>query len=235
MDEFDTLQRPRSERADGHTTALFLSLYVLVLAFFIVLVSMSSPEKIKSRAVMDSLTSTFASLLPPSGELTAFTSKEGDFLAAQAFQEQIATVFSTPIRIARAEIVQPGRLMRVVMASDSLFLPGTAEIREAHILLLDRIVASLSVTSPGLHYDMEFLVGSLPAPGGLLAVAETLESARAGAFARAMSGRGTPPDSIAVGLRPGDPREIVMQFFVRPLDEVRLEFDRAARRQEVGR
>jgi len=162
MDEFDTLQRPRSERADGHTTALFLSLYVLVLAFFIVLVSMSSPEKIKSRAVMDSLTSTFASLLAPSGELTAFTSKEGDFLAAQAFQEQIAAVFASPVRVARVEIVQPGRLMRVVMGADSLFLPETAEIREAHIPLLDRIVASLSVTTPGLHYDMEFLIGSTP-------------------------------------------------------------------------
>lgn len=235
MDEFDTLQRPQAESAAHHTTALFLSLYVLVLAFFIVLVSMSSPEKIKSRAVMDSLTSTFASLLAPSGELTAFTSKEGDFLAAQAFQEQISAVFSTSIRIAKVEIVQPGRLMRVIMSSDSLFLPGTAEIREAHIPLLDRIVASLSVTTPGLHYDMEFLIGSLPEPGGMLPVAETLETARAGAFARAMSARGTPPDSIAVGLRPGNPREIVMRFFARPLDEAGVEFDRAARRQEPGR
>lgn len=235
MDEFDPLQRPQPESAANNTTGLFLSLYVLVLAFFIVLVSMSSPEKIKSRAVMDSLTSTFASLLAPSSELTAFASKEGDFLAAQAFQEQIAAVFSSPVRVAQVEIVQPGRLMRVVMGSDSLFLPGTADIREAHIPLLDRIVASLSVTTPGLHYDMEFLIGSLPGPGGMLAAAETLESARAGAFARAMSARGTPPDAIAVGLRPGDPREIVMRFFVRPVDELSLEFGRAARRREAGR
>lgn len=235
MDEFDPFQRPHPESAANSTTALFLSLYVLVLAFFIVLVSMSSLEKIKSRAVMDSLTSTFASLLAPSGELTAFTSKEGDFLAAQAFQEQIAAVFSSPIRVARVEIVQPGRLMRVIMGSDSLFLPETAEIREAHIPLLDRIVASLSVTTPGLHYDMEFLIGSRPGPGGMLPIAETLESARAGAFARAMSARGTPPDSIAVGLRPGDPREVVMRFFVRPVNEISLEFDRAARRREAGR
>jgi hypothetical protein len=235
MDEFDTLQRPQPESSAHHTTALFLSLYVLMLAFFIVLVSMSSPEKIKSRAVMDSLTSTFASLLAPSGELTAFTSKEGDFLAAQAFQEQIAAVFSSPVQVAKVEIVQPGRLMRVVMGSDSLFLPGTAEIREAHIPLLDRIVASLSVTTPGLHYDLEFLIGSLPKPDGMLPVAETLETARAGAFARVMSARGTPPDSIAVGLRPGNPREVVLRFFVRPLDEVRLEYDRAARREEAGR
>ena len=214
--------------------ALFLSLYILVLAFFIVLVTISTPEKIKSRAVMDSLTSTFASLLAPSTDLTAFTSKEGDFLAAQAFQEQINAVFSSPIRIAQVTVVQPGRLMRVIMPSDSLFIPGTAEVREAHVPLLDRIVASLSVSTPGLHYDMEFLIGSPVAPDGLLPVSETLETARAGAFARAMTARGTPPGSVAVGLRPGDPREIVMRFFVRPSNEVRLEFDRTSRRQEVA-
>lgn len=233
MDEFDTLPRPEPASAAGQTTALFLSLYVLVLAFFIVLVTISSPEKIKSRAVMDSLSSTFASLLAPRTDLTAFTSNEGDLLAAQAFQEQIAAVFASPIRIAQVEVVQPGRLMRVVMASDSLFLPGTAELREAHIPLLDRIVASLSVTTPGLHYDMEFLIGSPPVDGGMLPVAATLETARAGAFARAMTARGTPPNSVAVGLRPGDPRQIVLRFFVRPHNEVRLEFDRTSRRQEA--
>ncbi len=79
-----------------------------MLAFFIVLVSISSVEKIKSRAVMDSLTSTFASLLSPTSDVNAFTGREGDLPAAQAFQDQIAAVFSAPIRIARVEVVQPG-------------------------------------------------------------------------------------------------------------------------------
>lgn len=232
MDDFDSLARPEPASTAGHTTALFLSLYVLVLAFFIVLVTISSPEKVKSRAVMDSLTSTFASLMAPSTDLTAFTAKEGDFLAAQAFQEQIAAVFSAPVRIARVEVVQPGRLMRVTMPADSLFRPETAEIRETQVPLLDRIVASLSVVTPGLHYDMEFLIGSVPASGGMLPVSETLETARAGVFARTMVGRGAPPGTVALGLRSGDPRQIVMRFFVRPRDEVRLEF---GRRQEADR
>jgi len=235
MDEFDPLARPQPVSTAGHTTALFLSLYVLVLAFFIVLVTISSFETLKSRAVMDSLTSTFASLLRPSADPTAFTAKEGDFLAAQAFQEQIAAVFSTSIRVARVEVVHPGRFMRVAMPAESLFLPEAADIRETQLPLLDRIVASLSVTTPGLRYDMEFLIGGVRGPGGMLAAEQTLETARAGAFARAMLGRGAPPDAVAVGLRPGDPSEIVLRFFVRPLDEVRLEWDRAPQRQEAAR
>ena len=228
MDEFDTLHPPTADHADGQTTALFLSLYILVLAFFIVLVTISSPEKVKSRAVMDSLTSTFASLMTPTTDLTAFTSKEGDFLAAQAFQEQVGSVFSAAVKIAKVEIVQPGRQMRVVMPADSLFFPGTADTREAQVALLDRIVASLSVTTPGLHYDMEFVIGSPYGPGRSLPVGETQETARAGVFARAMMARGVPPDSIAVGVRPGDAGDVVMRFFVRPQDETRLKFDLAA-------
>jgi len=44
---------------------LFLSLFLLVLAFFILLVSISTVENVKSQAVMDSLTSTFTTVLPP--------------------------------------------------------------------------------------------------------------------------------------------------------------------------
>lgn len=227
MDEFDTLQPATAGSSAGQTTSLFLSLYVLVLAFFIVLVTISSPEKVKSRAVMDSLTSTFASLMTPSTELTTFSSKEGDFLAAQAFQEQVGNVFSTTIKVAKVEIVQPGRLMRVVMPSDSLFQPGTTEIRDAQVPLLDRIVASLSVTTPGQHYDLEFVIGVPYGPNKSLPAGETLETARAGVFARAMLARGVPPDSIAVALRPGDAGEVVMRFYVRPQDETRLKFDQA--------
>lgn len=227
MDEFDTLQPPTSTDSAGHTTGLFLSLYVLVLAFFIVLVTISSPEKVKSRAVMDSLTSTFASLMAPSTDLTAFMSKEGDFLAAEAFQEQISGVFTSAIQVAKVEMILPGRLMRVVMPADSLFFPGTSDIREAQVALLDRIVASLSVSTPGLHYDLEFIIGSPYGPGKSLPVGETLETARAGVFARAMLARGVPPDGIAVGLKPGDAGEIVMRFFVRPQNEARLTFEPA--------
>jgi len=227
MDDLEYTPAADYSFANSPTTALFLALYLLVLAFFIVLVSISSPEEVKSRAVMNSLTSTFASLLPPTTDLTTLASREGEVLAAQAFQEQVQGVFATEIRVVRVEMVQPGRLMRVVMPTESLFMPGTTDIREAQFPLLDRIVASLSVTTPGLRYDLEFIIGSRYESGTNLPTGETLETARAGAFARAMLQRGAPPGSVAVGLRPGDPAEIVMRFYVRPENEVRLQFEKS--------
>lgn len=215
------------------TTSLFLALYLLVLAFFIVLVTISTPEEVKSWAVMDSLSSAFSSLLPPSTDLTAFASRDGDLLAGQAFQDEVTEIFSTAIQVAKIEIVQPGRLMRVRIPSDTLFFPETTDIREAQIPLLDRVVASISGATPGLRHDLEFIIGSPFAAGEGLPIGETLETARVGEFARAMQSRGVPPRNVSVGLRPGNPDEIVVRFFVRKEEEASLKLEQAVEAQKA--
>ncbi|MCG8508815.1 MAG: hypothetical protein MI741_06260, partial [Rhodospirillales bacterium] len=93
MNRVDKLPQVEPSVPTGsHVTSLFLALYLLVLAFFIVLVTISTPEDVKSQAVMDSLSSTFSSLLPPSTDLTAFSSREGDLLAGQALQEEMTDI-----------------------------------------------------------------------------------------------------------------------------------------------
>jgi hypothetical protein len=142
------------------TTIQFLSLYLLVLAFFILLVSISTPENIKSKAVMDSLNSTFASVRQPRIELTVFTSRAGRFIGADEFQDRIDGLFAASLGVEKVEIVAPGRSMRVVMDADALFLADTVEIREAQIPMVDRIIASLNGRPPGLRFDMEFVIGA---------------------------------------------------------------------------
>jgi hypothetical protein len=221
MDEDDVIPQEASESQSNGSTILFLGLYLLVLAFFILLVTISSFEEVKSRAVMNSLTSTFSSILPPTSDLTKFASKEGDILAGQVFQSQMTELFSTAVQVIKVEIVQPGRLMRAVLASDSLFFPATTKIREARFPLLDRIVATLSGRPPGLRYEMQFVIGSSYAEGISLPIGGTLETSRASVFVRDMLSRGAPPDSLSVGLKPGNPDTITLWFHVRLRDEER--------------
>jgi len=72
---------PQEQARGGSMVAVYLSLFLVVLAFFILLVTISSVEQVKSNAVMDSLTSTFTSALPPSTDLPPFAAKEGDVIA----------------------------------------------------------------------------------------------------------------------------------------------------------
>lgn len=211
MNEHDIpVPTPRGDQ----TIALFLGLYVLVLAFFIVLVSISTPENVKSKAVMDSLSSTFASILPPSTDLTPFATREGEVVAL-ALQSDVQGLFTTAIQVAKVEIVNPGRLMRVRIPAASLFFPNTTEVREGQLPLLDRVVATLSAAPPGMRHEMEFIIGTRYAENGLLPDEETLSIKRAAAFAGGLAKRGAPPGSVAIGVQPGDPEEIVLWFHVR--------------------
>ncbi len=227
MDQYEAIPPRSPENRGGSALALFLGLYLLVLSFFILLVSISTREELKSRAVMDSLTSTFRTILPPSTDLTAFSAKEGEVVIGQRFQEQITKIFATAMRVIKVEIVQPGRVMRVVMPADALFLTGGTEIRPARFPLLDRLVVTLSGRPPGLRYDMEFVIGSAYTPDNDLPIRQTLEMARVGSFARAKLARGDPPDSISAGLRPGSRENVVIWFYVRDPEETRLRFEAA--------
>ncbi len=227
MDENPLFQPNEAPDSGTPTISLFLALYLLVLAFFIVLVTISTLEEVKSQAVMDSLTSTFSSLLPPSTDLTLFNAKEGDVLAGQVFEEEVTEIFATAIQVARIEVVQPGRQMRVTMPADAVFFPESSEIRESQLPLLDRIVASLSASAPGVHHDMDFLVVVPYAQNGTLPTGRSLPAARAAAFADALHLRGVPPARMSLGLKPGRGKNVILRFFVRTPEEDRLRFDEA--------
>lgn len=229
MDEFslDGIEQTPTVQRDA-SLALFLGLYLLVLAFFVLLVTISTVEEVKSKAVMNSLSSTFSTLLPPTTDLQTFTAKEGNIMAGPQFQERMTRIFATAISVAKVEVVQPGRLMRITVPVDSLFEPQSTALRPSVLELLDRMVTTIGARPPGVRHDTEFVVGVAPDADGLLPLAQTLESARAGAFARTMVGRGVPPDSIVVGIKPGHTLQATndaeIWFYVRDEEETRLRF-----------
>ena len=220
---FGAGNRPKSDA--GRTITLFLSLYLLVLAFFILLVSISSTEEVKSKALMESLTSTFSSVLPPRMDLTAFNATTGDFLAADEFQRQVTGLFSTVIGVVKVDTIQPGRLMRVELEGDGLFELDQAVIREGQSAFMDRLVAALSANPPGLRFEMEFVV---PTPWGndrTLPTGKDLAIDRAGAFARDLLSRGVPPGSVSIGMKGSESKNVEIWFHIRALEENRIRFE----------
>lgn len=215
----------------------FVDLMFLLLGFFVMLFSMSTIETIRSNAVMNGLTSAFASILPPITDPTPFASLEGEVLARPQFQARIGELFSSQFQVAKVEVIQPGRLMRVAVPTAEMFVEGEARVQAPQYPLLDRVVASLSGRPPGLRFDMEMVLGVPVRDKRDLPTTQTLALTRAGAFAREMTTRGAPPDSVAIGLRAGNPGETVFWFYVRGEDETRLRFleEEGAAAQETAR
>ena len=222
QEEFDDPTEGKDESKDS--VALFLALYLLVLAFFILMVSISSIELAKSKAALRSIAETFSNVMPTSTQLTFVSNSKGKDAAGQQFQKEVTQIFSTVIQVTSSDVIEPGRLMRVQLESDILFEPGTAKVQEVNYPFLDRIVASLSARPPGFRFDMEFIIGSSYQEGNIMPVDQTLEMSRAGAFVRAMLSRGVPPDSVTVGIQPGDPKEISIWFYVRSIEDTYLKF-----------
>ena len=67
----------------------FLGLYLLVLAFFILLVSISTFAPVKSSAVMGSLSAQFATVRTARTDPKVFTSTSGPVIASEQFLEDI--------------------------------------------------------------------------------------------------------------------------------------------------
>lgn len=220
---------------DGHdragTITPFLSLYLLVLVFFIVLVSISAREELKSAKVMNSVSSTFA---PDARSATAPAIRPhmvGQEMAGHMFHERVANLVSERLRVAKITVVKPGELMRVSLPADSLFHPGTADIRAFQDALLDRIVAELSSLPAGLSVQLEFEIGRSGGAG--LPMGATLQVNRAGAFARRLLTLGAPPNTVSVALGPGGPRDVTLSFIVRGPDAIRMDLAAPDSRQEA--
>ena len=67
----------------------------------------------------------------------------------------------------------------------------------------------------------QFVIGSPYTEETNLPIGTTLETSRASVFVRDMLSRGAPPDSLTVGLKPGNADEITLWFHVRFRDEER--------------
>lgn len=203
--------RPATPTGLG-SISLFLSLYLLLLAFFIVLNALSTFEVVRSGAVMESLSTTFQGQGVPRA-VSTFTGTEGSVVAdARSFQQEITRIFQSELPVAKVRITEPGREMEAVFRADALFDDGVAEMRQPHWRLADRLAAALGSSPPGLAYEMEFRHGSdydsMRTPVG----PQMLAVARGAAFARFLVSRGAPPGSLGVGVETGRRNDVRLVF-----------------------
>lgn len=182
---------------------------LLLMTFFVMLLSMSNTSDVRTKAAMESIGLSFADG-GPRGRYDPFVASDGDVLGAQDFQNRVNQVFQAAIPATKVAMVQPGLLMAAELPADALFLPGTAELRPAQRDLLDRLVAAVAVPPPARRVEIEFygrLQGEAALPTG-----EHLATQRAGSFAREITGRGLPPQAVTVGLERGDAAQVRLLF-----------------------
>ncbi|MGQ0664505.1 MAG: hypothetical protein ACT4P2_13210 [Pseudomonadota bacterium] len=203
---------PPGPAPGGLASPTLLGLYMLLLAIFILLVSMSTRADHRARAVIDGVSAVFNPHLAAGAGGAAFRLPMAEMSPPSDVLAEIGRLASG-IPWSRIEAAHGKRELRLGMPLSSLFAPAAATLLPQSSSLLADIAAILARPSRSRH-DLEILVGGEPA------AERPLAQARALALARALVELGAPAVGLAVGLIPGPAAGAVFAFRVRAADQL---------------
>ncbi|MEQ9565492.1 MAG: hypothetical protein RLN85_06710, partial [Pseudomonadales bacterium] len=129
-------------------------------------------------------------------------------------QEKLGHLFDTAIKVVRVQVIQPGKLMEIIMHVEQLFDPNSILIRERQADFMQQLAEVLADEEGYASYEMEMVMGSEIGAKGSIEIENNLQIARAGSFARELIDVGAPEDRLYVGIDPGaDPFIVTFRFF----------------------
>lgn len=235
---------------------MFLSLFLLLLAFFILLNTISTLRETKSRDVLSSVAATFQSDTDPDETAEILVSTLGPVLEPEQVIDEVERLWLTEIPFVKVERVTNGRHIVIELPIIQLFVSGQARVRGDRQDLVKATSYVLSSRIP----DQVVIMQAILFVEGLGAVSPTmvplsnagdenrivdpadpdanfgaepdlngteLAFARVGVLAQSLIDGGTPPDNLEVGIRKGNEARIRFRFFIRSADAARMTFSEA--------
>ncbi|MEX2453928.1 MAG: hypothetical protein WD470_04450 [Rhodospirillaceae bacterium] len=198
------------------TLVQVLSLFLLLLAFFVVLFNASHYDKGRADAVGESLTSTFQSAGRPTQNPSRNTSQSGETPGDELVLRKLGDLIGTELRIAEVKIVRAGRLLQVRAATDDFFLPGSSEMRAERGAIVSELSRLAGDPVDGRRHKVELFVGSEWVTPDVLRETVPLPIARAAGFAEQLIARGALPGTVMAGTRPEDEGTVTLLFRIDP-------------------
>lgn len=207
----------REHRGNGNIV-LLLSLNLILLAFFILLNSLSEFEAAKTRAVMESVNRAFSGKIQSTDQVPAFNVSLGALSEVQAKFREVGSLFEAIIPASKSKRIQRAKAVRVEVPAASLFEPKSVELVSARVVLIQGLAKALSrKPKDGPSYDLEVLLGvgepAKDAPVTAARFPRSLEVRRAAVLARHLVDEGLPAGALAIGLLPNHPG--MVRFVVR--------------------
>ena len=201
-----------------------LSLFLIILAFFIMMTTISQREGSRTQGVIASISSSFKDF-PKTTLIALETADQGaGEEAAPGFEKSIEELFETAFPLAEVEISESFERIEVILPLDEMFAPGGTGIQGRHAPLLDRLADLLAYEMTGQIHEVEALL-SPPAPsnadaadGDAVDGDALLTVDRAGALARELTARGVSAAAIAIGIEQRDPGTLRLLFASRTIE-----------------
>lgn len=223
--EINFQRSERDQPSPSNTAALFVSLYVVVLAFFIVLAANSQFDVEKTKTASQSVRKAFSTELET--DVSVPLPSIGNELSVTQFFEEMQKSIQSVVPISEMEVVTDGQTMILKMPVTSLFNRDDPHLRHDRRDFYNRLVEPVRKWRSGVELHLSFLHGTeKPAQHGATAFS-SLEISRTGNFARFMENKGASPHSLSIALEQGNAGQLTFIFDVRAFDAGKLDFGKA--------
>ncbi|MEX2617766.1 MAG: hypothetical protein WD767_16880 [Alphaproteobacteria bacterium] len=200
---------------------LFLGLFLLLLAFFILLNALATREEIRTRAVINSLILTFQAPEQETPSKEVFISALAPVPEPEDLVDEFERLWVASIPLLKVTRLSQGRTMEVNMPTNEFFVGPGAGLRADRVTLFVNTARALAFKSDGFVNELEFVFG---VEKGLRRSGESVQVVRAAAIARELIANGAPPDTVTVGTQWGEARQIRMRFHVRDESKAYVDF-----------
>lgn len=216
-------QIEEKDNSGANFNYLFVSFYLVILAFFILLNSIAKVHPEHSVEAMASIKGAFTD--PRKGNKSSIIDSERDInggLVLRNYLAPIGDVARSAVTLVDAEIVETGNTMIVTIPAKSFFLDNEAYIKPEQENFLQKLSEQLSKIEANSKIRVEFVIGSDPL-NDYPTAQNSLELRRAGAFATTMTERKVEAESIAAGVSPGADKNYFSLIFIEtPISETDL-------------
>lgn len=213
------------DTGNDNSVFLFVSLYLVLLAFFILLVAISTVAEQKVEEAVESVENTFSQPKDDTNiQMVEQSRPVGSNMATASYFAPLKDLIKQRLELTDEEITETGNRLMVQMAASKLFLPGSAKMvdEDGFMQVLAETVSRQYVNE---RMDVEFVIGESQAARYKPLTAEAnLSLARAGMFARILSQHGVAPQAILSGVTASDPEVVTLIFFSRQAQEADVRF-----------
>ncbi|SDF94018.1 hypothetical protein SAMN05216241_103251 [Limimonas halophila] len=189
-----------------------LSLYLLLLAFFIMMTTMANYADGRREAVVKSVVTTFRGEVAALKSLKRPQSGSGMQDGGASLSDQIESLFKQSLPAVKVEQSARGTVLRLEAPANALFVQGRAAFAPGRGRLLNRLVDVLtSKKGVDRFYELRFLHSVERGQG---AGPRNLQVLRSGLVARRLESLGLGSDTIGTGLMPGQAKRGRLAFEV---------------------
>ena len=213
-----------NQTAENGNAAVLLGLYLLLLAFFILLVAISRIAETRSFAALNSVNGAFSTAADTSPPVAFAPIVTGPIVDIEEFQGRIRTAVEAALPVAEIAVARNGQVLRVRVSTNAAFVREGSHLSRAMPPFLERLAGAMRIAAPDWRAEVELRVGARdtaePTAGGNTALAVR----RAGLLARAMVAAGIAPEAIATGVD-AELAALEFRFAVVPAGAARVTFE----------